>query len=71
MPSTQKQTTCCTKKQENNLETQSMLAGPFQKNKYRKAACWTWQTKNIADEQIKCKHEDISYQFVFLSACVL
>ena len=77
--STQKQATCCTKKQENILETQSIrkTAPTIHasldrfKKKYRKAACWTWQTKNIADEQIKCKREDISYQFVFLSACIL
>ena len=67
------------KKQENILETQSIRKTATTnhasldrfKKKYSKAACWTWQTKNIADEQIKCKREDISYQFVFLSACIL
>ena len=61
------------KKQENILETQSIRkTAPTNhasldrlKQKYSKAACWTWQTRNIAYEQIKGKREDIFYQFVF------
>jgi hypothetical protein len=41
-----------------------MLAQTVSKKNYSKAACWTWQTKNIAYEQIKGKREDIFYQFV-------
>jgi hypothetical protein len=61
------------KKQENILEAQSIrkTAPTNHASLDRFKSRWTWQTKNIADEQIKCKREDISYQFVFLSACIL
>ena len=59
------------KKQESTLETQSIRKTASTNHASLDRHAGRGRQKNIADEQIKCKREDISYQFVFLSACIL